>query len=444
MSGSRADATFPTHRSHAVSGSPSPKLRAYVTAGIVGLAAALAIGDPAPAIIGSLLLALAMIGLAGGDPITVDVTLDQVPTSAVEGEEFRLTMRIVAERPAGRLDLDLGCRGIEIIEVAGGHRLDGTTVGLGPVSTTRDLELIAVATSWGRASIGPVVISSESPLGMFEVSSRSGRRDQMVVVPEETVIRALMSPIETNLHVGDLVSSRRGIGSEFADLRPFQAGDDPRAVNWRVSSRAGEMWVNERHPERNGDVVLLIDAQVEAGTGLEPLVDRSVRMAAALLQAHGRRHHRLGLITLDGLCRWVYPGMGESHRRRLMEQLMGVVPGEVIWEAAQRAVIRAARRPSMVIVLTPLQDPEMAGLIHGIRRAGVDVSVVETDFEALLPEVTGALRSLGRRIWEMERERLRDRLVSEGVPIVRWRYPEPPDVPLAALSQWRAAWRRLG
>ncbi len=423
-------------------GRPSPRLRAYVTGGIVGLAAALAVGDPSPAIIGSLLLALAIIGLAGGEPSGLEVTIAHLPTSAVEGVEFEFEIRLEPSGALGRTLIDLRCRGVEIVGVAGARRLDDTTIALGSVRETMEMKVTAVATTWGRPSLGPFAVTTDSPLGMFDVLVERGRRQTIIVVPEESTIRALLSPLDTNLHVGDLVSNRRGIGSEFADVRPFQTGDDPRSVNWRVSSRSGEMWVNERHPERNGDVVLLVDGQVESGTAMAPLVDRSVRMAAALLQAHGRRHHRLGLVTVDGLCRWIYPGMGEQHRRRLLEQLMGVAPGEVVWEAAQRAVLRAARRPSMVIAMTPLLDPEMAGVIHGLRRSGVDISVVEVDLEHLLAPPAGAPRELGRRIWAMERDRLRDRLISEGIPIVTWRGLEAPDVPLAELSQWRTAWRR--
>jgi uncharacterized protein (DUF58 family) len=123
---------------------------------------------------------------------------------------------------------------------------------------------------------------------------------------------------------------------------------------------------------------------------------------------------------------------------------MGVTPGEVIWEAAERAVIRAARRPSFVVALTPLTTPEMAGLIHTLRRSGVDISVVALDVEPALPAPQDSLRALGRRIWLMDRDRLRDRLAGEGVPVAMWRAIDPPDVPLARIAEWRTAWRRHG
>jgi uncharacterized protein (DUF58 family) len=186
----------------------------------------------------------------------------------------------------------------------------------------------------------------------------------------------------------------------------------------------------------------LVDAQVESDTNTEWLVDRAVRMAATLLRAHARHRHRLGLVTLDGMCRWVYPGMGESHRRRTMEQLMAVTPSKVLWEAAERAVSRAARRPAMVIALTSLLDPNLAGLMHSLRRSGMDVSVIEIDVESVLPPPADEARSVGRRIWSLERERLRDRLAGEGIPITVWRGDEPADVPITRLEQWRTSWRR--
>jgi hypothetical protein len=44
----------------------------------------------------------------------------------------------------------------------------------------------------------------------------------------------------------------------------------------------------------------------------------------------------------------------------------------------------------------------------------------------------------------MERDRLRDRLAGEGIPVVVWRSIDPPDVPLARLDELRTLWRRLG
>jgi uncharacterized protein (DUF58 family) len=360
----------------------------------------------------------------------------------VEGGEYRISLQVGTTTPLGPVYVDTGLRDMDIVSTAGGRLVEDSILSIGPIDQMARAVINVSPRGWGLRELGPVIVYADSLLGMFDLRYSGAESDQIVVVPEESTVKRLLSPLETNLHVGELVSTRRGPGSEFADLRPYQSGDDPRSVNWRVSSRAGSLWVNERHPERNGDVVLVVDAQVESGTDTEFVVDRSVRMAATLLRAYTRRHNRLGLITLDGLCTWIYPGMGESHRRRILEQLVSVVPGKVIWENAERAVMRVARRPTMVIALTSLLDPHLAGLVHSMRRSGIDVSVVEVDVEPVLAAPTDEARSLGRRIWNLERERLRDRLASEGIPITIWRSGEPADVPISRLEQWRTSWRR--
>ncbi len=423
---------------------PSPSLRAYVTAGSVGLIAALAVGDPLPAVIGAVLLTLGVVGLIGAAAPTIDVQAVDVPATAVEGASFEFEIHVSTSQPLGQTFVDLGLADASLIEVSGASINSSSGFMIPSLHDRAVVTATIEPATWGHSRLGPIALYTSTSLGMIDLRVDAATVHPLLVLPTELTLKRLLSPLETNLHVGDLVSRRLGPGSEFADLRQFRSGDDPRSVNWRVSSRLQSIWVNERHPERNGDVVLLVDGQVEAGTELHLLVDRSIRLAAAMLRTYGRQHHRLGLVTLDGLCRWVYPGLGELHRRHLLEQLMGVVPGEVIWEAAERAVVRAARRPSFVIALTPLLDPEMAGLIHSLRRSGIDISVVALDVEPVLPPVADPGRRLGRRVWAMERDRLRDRLAGEGIPMAVWRAIDPPDVPLARLSEWRSSWRRHG
>lgn len=414
-----------------------------MTAGLIGLAAALAAGNPSPAIVGTGLLVLGVLGITGGQALRVEVEFLEAPLSMVEGERRNVRLRFSSEGKAGRTYARLNLSdGMEIVEVAGARLIGSSVLMVPAIGESTNVSLIVQVRGWGRHNIGPIDLYTESPLGMYDVRRRSRENRTWVVVPEDMALRRLLAPIETNLHVGDLVSRQRGEGSEFADLRSYRPGDDPRNINWRVSSRSGGMWINERHPERNGDVVLLVDGQVESGTELEGLVDRSVRLGAALLQGHARRHHRLGLITLDGTCRWVRPGMGEIHRRRLVEQLISVIPGQVLWEAVERAVVRAAKRPAMVIALTPLLDSNLTGVLYALRRSGVDISVIEIDATDELDPPEGGDRLLGRRIWTMERERLRERLSGAGVPVAVWREMDSPDVPLSRLDLWRSSWQR--
>jgi uncharacterized protein (DUF58 family) len=421
----------------------SPRLRAYVSAGLVGLAAGLAVGSPEPVLVGTAFLVLAIVGILGGQAVPLHVSIIEWPQSMIEGEKRRIRLRFESEGDAGRTYVTLNLSpGLKVVDADGARVFGDGRLMIPSVGRRVDVLITVEATIWGRHRVGPINTYTEAPLGMFDVGQMSHDRQSWVVVPEEVALRRLLLPLETNLHAGDLVSSLRGSGSEFADLRAYLPGDDPRNINWRVSSRSDGLWVNERHPERNGDVVLLVDAQVESNTGLADVVDRSVRLGAALLQGHARRRHRLGLVTLDGMCRWIGPGSGEFHRRRLLEQLLGVFPGQVLWEAVERAVVRAAKRPAMVIALTPLMDPNMAGMLNVLRRSGIDVAVIEIDVSDQLREPERGDRELGRRIWAMERDRIRSRLSGAGIPVALWKSGDPVEVPLNQLDARRTSWRR--
>ena len=65
--------------------------------------------------------------------------------------------------------------------------------------------------------------------------------------------------------VGQHPARRRGDGSEFESIRPFQPGDRLRRVQWRVSLRTGSLHVTSTVAEEDASVLLLVDSGVEVG-----------------------------------------------------------------------------------------------------------------------------------------------------------------------------------
>ena len=119
---------------------------------------------------------------------------------------------------------------------------------------------------WGSVEIGGsphagTRSNRDAPLG----GSRSVASATLQIYPRPRARSEASSPrCETQLATGDLVARARADGLEFADTRAFVPGDRMRAVNWRASARRGALIVNERHPDRNADVVLFLDSFAEA------------------------------------------------------------------------------------------------------------------------------------------------------------------------------------
>lgn len=58
---------------------------------------------------------------------------------------------------------------------------------------------------------------------------------------------------------GQDLSPARGRGMEFEDVRQYQAGDDIRTIDWRVTARTGETHTKQFREEREQPVIIVLD-----------------------------------------------------------------------------------------------------------------------------------------------------------------------------------------
>lgn len=63
----------------------------------------------------------------------------------------------------------------------------------------------------------------------------------------------------TSLFAGNYRSAFKGRGIEFADIRPYDMGDDVRDIDWKTSSKQGELFVKTYHEARDNNIFFLID-----------------------------------------------------------------------------------------------------------------------------------------------------------------------------------------
>lgn len=76
---------------------------------------------------------------------------------------------------------------------------------------------------------------------------------------EEPHLLALRSPKIRAFESGHHISRIRGRGMDFSEVRNYQAGDDIRQMEWRVTARTGQPHVKLYHEERERPVFLVVD-----------------------------------------------------------------------------------------------------------------------------------------------------------------------------------------
>lgn len=173
-----------------------------------------------------------------------------------------------------------------------------------------------------------------------------------------------------SLTTGAYVSRFRGRGMEFDESRPYQPGDDPRNIDWRVTARSSQAYTKTFREERERPVLLMVDLRRSmhfATRGCYKSVVAS-RAAALLAWAAHHRGDRLGgLIFGDATQREVKPRLGRQAALRFVHELVGHAdwpgreapvrpPLELPLPGAMAALRRVARPGTLVIVLSDFTD----------------------------------------------------------------------------------------
>ena len=279
----------------------------------------------------------------------------------------------------------------------------------------RELELTLLAQRWGGHVIGPTFVRARDPLGLLTWETTAETRPELRTYPREAVLQRVIQAADTQVFAGNEVARTKGEGIEFADIRPWGAGDALKRVNWRASARRGDLWVNESHPERNTDVILFVDSFAEARLGGEGTLDLAARATSALADAYVRRRDRVGLIAFGGILRWLVPGTGLVQLYRIVDSLLDTqIVLSYYWKEIDVIPRRTLPPNALVLALSPLLDPRSVGALIDLRARGHDLAVIDVSPVPFTKRPASGLDSIAYDIWTLRRDALRHRLRSTG------------------------------
>ncbi len=184
-------------------------------------------------------------------------------------------------------------------------------------------------------------------------------------------IEVQSSRLVTDVLAGGYRSTFRGAGVEFADVREYVEGDDPRTVDWNVTARMGRPFVKRFVEERELTVVFALDlsASMLAGCGAWSLRQTAARFCACLGLAAITNNDRVGLIAgAAAVERFVLPKKGAFHVLRIVRDCLvrrGRTVGTDVGALAAQAS-SALRRRAVVFLIS---DFLAVGHEHTLRLA---------------------------------------------------------------------------
>jgi uncharacterized protein (DUF58 family) len=197
---------------------------------------------------------------------------------------------------------------------------------------------------------------------------------------------------------GDRRSAGIGVGTELAQLRPYEVGDDVRQIDASATARTGEPYVRLHVPERTLTTWLVHDLSPSMAFGTANRLKSDVAEGAAMVigRLAVRRAGRVALMTFGaGPARLMPPRASKPGIVAIERTLREGVAADGLRDAAGLAhalarVGKVATQPGLVVVISDFRDQDGAwARVLGSLRARHSVLALEVrdPRETALPAV---------------------------------------------------------
>jgi len=218
------------------------------------------------------------------------------------------------------------------------------------------------------------------------------------MIPEELARKIRYIQIHSSKTVNDVLAGEyhslfKGQGMEFEEVRPYQPGDDVRAIDWNVTARTGEPFIKRYREERELSVLFLVDLSASGDFGSTQRLKNEVAAEICALLAFSaiKNNDKVGLIIFTGEIElFVPPGKGTSHVLRVIRELLEFKPRQTRTDIRQ-AIQFLGRVTTKKCVVFLVSDFLETGFAQPLRAVGAKHDVIAisiTDpLELRMPDV---------------------------------------------------------
>lgn len=156
-------------------------------------------------------------------------------------------------------------------------------------------------------------------------------------------------------------SKKRGIGTEFSELREYNTGDDPRSIDWKATARRNRPLIRVLEPEQEQTVIILLDrgrlmtANIQGYKRFDFGLNATLALALTAIQ----RGDRVGVGVFDRyLTTWIPPQQGQNHFSRILDRVSRIQPEllEPDYLGAVTTILKQQSRRALVVIITDIID----------------------------------------------------------------------------------------
>jgi uncharacterized protein (DUF58 family) len=293
----------------------------------------------------------------------------------------------------------------------------------------RSYERSTLLTRRGEFMLGPTILRSGDPFGLFISSKQFDPINSLLVLPYQIDIKRFPSPPGQLSGGKALRLATTEITPYASGVREYRPGDSLSRIHWRTTAKRNQLMVKEFDQDPQATVWIFLDAcKATRIVGAKQTLDEEldlkseeldreiplpadtfeygVSIAATVSGYYIKQNRAVGLVTFDQMLSVIPPERGERQMGKILE-LLAFVKGEGKMPLVAMVENQAANisKGSSVVLITAETSEVLEVAVDMFIRRGVRAVVVMID-----PE------SFGRKSRSKGKDLLAA-LQSRGVPV---------------------------
>ncbi|MBU9722372.1 DUF58 domain-containing protein [Bacillus alkalicola] len=213
----------------------------------------------------------------------------------------------------------------------------------------------------GKYEINKLYFRYSSGFGLWEKQTSFHLEETVKVIPDLSSVKDYLKNAQQYLlHEGVKIRKQNSGVGEFAKVRNYVVGDDPRKINWRQTAKLQEVMTNEYEPERGKYITILVDcgrmmgAELKESNRLEKALEAALTVTAAAL----KNGDYVSVVAFSKEVKvYVPPAKGMDHLQTILQAIyhLQVDPVESNYGAVLNYLQSVQNKRSLLLLFSDIQ-----------------------------------------------------------------------------------------
>ena len=234
----------------------------------------------------------------------------------------------------------------------------------------------------GAFTLGPLILRTSDPFGIFSVRIEYPFAESFVVYPPVSQLPYAAMPRGESPGTARASYRALELTTDASSVRPYIPGDALNRIHWRSTARRDDFYVKQFDLQPTGDlwIVLDLEEKIQEGEEEESTEEYGVILAASLGYRMLQEGRAVGLVANGAESSTIHPGRGQNQLWDILRELATAsAKGNESLDRVLKQVSPLVGRGMTVVVITPSMSSDWVAALLGLMRRGVSAATVLLD-----------------------------------------------------------------